>query len=88
VKSYAYDVRLYIFLILTALLVMLPIGCEEDKGSDKPGGTPMEGITTLEAVIGPEGGDVEITDPLSPIYRAGAYIPPDMLSEELPISIT
>lgn len=87
-KSYAYDVRLSIFLILTALLVMLPIGCEEDKGSDVPGGTPMEGITTLEAVIGPEGGDVEITDPLSPIYRAGAYIPPDMLSEELPISIT
>lgn len=87
-KGYAYDVRLSIFLILTALLVMLPIGCEEDKGSDKPGGTPMEGITTLEAVIGPEGGGVEITDPLSPIYRAGAYIPPDMLSEELPISIT
>jgi hypothetical protein len=39
------------------------------------------------AVIGPEGGTVEVTDPSSPIYRAKVVIPEGAVSEDVIISI-
>jgi len=63
------------------------MGCD-DGGSDETGGGTPGGITQLDAVIGSAGGKVEITDPASPIYRAGAYIQPDILSEDTSISVS
>jgi Fibronectin type III domain len=80
--------HLYIFFILAALTFTMPTGCDEKSGSDGPVETSMEGITTLETVIGPEGGRVEITDPDSLIYRAGAYVQPAALSEDIPITVS
>ncbi len=87
-KKYAYNLRLFILFILTVLTIALPTGCEEDTAPDKPGEVPVEGVTKLEAIIGPAGGTVGITDIESLIYRAGVYVQPDALSEEIPISIS
>lgn len=76
------------FIILAALTMLSPTGCDDNAGSDETSDTSMEGVTKLEAVIGSAGGKVEITDPASPIYRAGAYVQPDILSEDTSITVS
>ena len=75
------------FIILSALTVLSPMGCD-DGGSVETDDTVMEGVTRLEAVIGSAGGTIEVTDPASPIYRAGAYIQPDTLPEDTSIAVS
>lgn len=58
----------------------------------KPGGQVTIQITQEipnepTAVIGPDGGTVEVTDPNSPIYMAKVEVPPGALSEEVTIAI-
>lgn len=68
---------------LAALLVLLCAGAACSAGS-----TDGEGPGTHAAVIGPQGGVVEVTDPASGIYGARISVPPGALENGQSISLS
>ena len=70
-------VTIILVIVFSLLIPVITISCD----------APQEPEAEAWAVIGPEGGVVEVTDPESSIYGTRIEIPPGALTEETTISV-
>ncbi len=62
--------------VFSLLALAIPVSCDTAQEPE------------AEAVIGPDGGVLEVTDPESSIYGTRIEIPPDALTDEITISVS
>ena len=63
-------------IVFSLLALVIPVSCNETQE------------TEAEAVIGPDGGVVEVTDPESPIFGTKLVIPEGVVDEDIVISLS